>query len=110
MKLLFDQNLSFKLCEALADIFPGSSQIRLLGLGEADDRKVWQCAKDHGFVLVTLDSDFADMAALYGQPPKVLWLRCGNQPTAAVEKLLRSHAKTIAAFSQDAAAACLEIF
>ncbi len=23
MKLLFDQNLSFKLCQALADIFPG---------------------------------------------------------------------------------------
>ena len=31
MKLLFDQNLSFKLCQALADLFPGSSQARLLG-------------------------------------------------------------------------------
>ena len=37
MKLLFDQNLSFKLCQALADLFPGSSQVRLLGLAEADD-------------------------------------------------------------------------
>ncbi|SPE56360.1 hypothetical protein SBV1_2350001 [Verrucomicrobia bacterium] len=25
MKLLFDQNLSFRLCQALADLFPGSS-------------------------------------------------------------------------------------
>ena len=27
MKLLFDQNLSFKLCRLLADIFPSSSQV-----------------------------------------------------------------------------------
>ena len=55
----------------------GSSQVRLLGLAEADDRAVWQHAKANAFVLVTQDSDFAEMAALYGQPPKVIWLRCG---------------------------------
>ena len=109
MKLLFDQNLSFKLCQALADLFPGSSQVRLLGLAEADDSAVWQHAKANAFVLVTQDSDFADMASLYGQPPKVIWLRCGNQPTQAIEKLLRDHAQAIAAFEQDATATCLEI-
>ena len=45
MKLLFDQNLSFKLCQQLADLFPESGQVRLLGLSEADDRAVWQHAK-----------------------------------------------------------------
>jgi predicted nuclease of predicted toxin-antitoxin system len=80
MKLLFDQNLSFKLSQALSDLFPGSSQVRLLGLAEADDRAVWQHAKANGFLLVTQDSDFAEMAALYGQPPKVIWLRCGTRP------------------------------
>ena len=35
MKLLFDPNLSFKLCQALADLFPGSIHVRLLGLAEA---------------------------------------------------------------------------
>ena len=79
MKLLFDQNLSFKLCQALADLFPGSSQV--------------QRAKANAFALVTQDSDFADMAALYGTPPKVIWLRCGNQPTHVIEKLLRDHAR-----------------
>jgi predicted nuclease of predicted toxin-antitoxin system len=42
MKLLFDQNLSFKLCRRLADVFPESNQVRLLGMAEADDRSVWQ--------------------------------------------------------------------
>lgn len=40
MKLLFDQNLSFKLCVKLADLFPDSNQVRLLGLDQAEDRTV----------------------------------------------------------------------
>jgi predicted nuclease of predicted toxin-antitoxin system len=109
MKLLFDQNLSFKLCQALADLFPGSSQVRLLGLAEAYDAVLWQYAKANAFILVTQDSDFADLVSLYGPPPKVIWLRCGNQPTQAIERLLRDHAQAIAAFEQDPTATCLEI-
>lgn len=109
MKLLFDQNLSFKLCQSLADLFPGSSQVRLLGLAEADDRSVWQHAEANAFILVTQDSDFAEMAALYGHPPKVIWLRCGNQPTQAIAQRLRAHAQDIAEFGQDPNSSCLEI-
>ena len=109
MKLLFDENLSFRLCQDLADLFPDSSQVRLLGLAEAHDRAVWQHAKMNAFVLVTQDSDFADMAALYGHPPKVIWLRCGNQQIQTIEKLLRDHAQAILAFEQDSNATCLEI-
>lgn len=109
MKLLFDENLSFKLCERIGDLFPGSSQVRLAGLSKADDRTVWSYAGGNGFVLVTLDADFAERAALLGGPPKVVWLRCGNQPTAAIEKLLRGHAEAIATFAHNAAA-CLEIY
>jgi predicted nuclease of predicted toxin-antitoxin system len=78
MKLLFDQNLSFKLCRSLADLFPDSDQVRLVGLAEASDRAVWDYAKANGFTLVSLDSDFAEMSAWLGPPPKVIWLRCGN--------------------------------
>ena len=52
MKLLFDQNLSSKLCQQIADLFPGSNQVRQLGLAQADDRAVWQYAKANGFTLV----------------------------------------------------------
>ena len=110
MKLLFDQNLSFKLCQRLADLFPGSSQVRLLGLAEADDHALWHYAQANDFMLVSQDSDFADMAALFGPPPRVIWLRCGNQPTESIDKLLRDHAQVIASFEQDPAAACLEIY
>jgi hypothetical protein len=33
MKLLFDQNLSFKLCERLADVFPGSEHQSAVKVG-----------------------------------------------------------------------------
>ena len=109
MKLLFDENLSAALCARLADLFPDSSQVRLVGLAQATDSAIWERAKAGGFAIVSLDADFADMAALYGAPPKVIWLRCGNQPGAAIEKLLRDHAEAIASFEQDDAS-CLEIY
>jgi predicted nuclease of predicted toxin-antitoxin system len=110
MKLLFDQNLSFKLCQTVADIFPQSTHVRLLGLSEVGDQEVWDYAKAHGFAIVTQDADFAEMAALLGFPPKVIWLRAGNQSTEAISLLLRRQAGIIAGFCNDDDAACLEIY
>jgi predicted nuclease of predicted toxin-antitoxin system len=109
MKLLFDQNLSFKLCARLADLFPCSSQVRLVGLDQADDREIWEYAGSNGFAIVSQDSDFANLPALYGAPPKVVWLRCGNQPTAVVERLLRAHKDAISALDSASEQAVLEI-
>ncbi|MCG6207500.1 DUF5615 family PIN-like protein [Rhodopseudomonas sp. HC1] len=69
MKLLFDQNLSFKLCWDVADLFPDSRHVRGLGLMEADDRAIWDWARHNGFTIVSQDADFADMAMLLGPPP-----------------------------------------
>jgi predicted nuclease of predicted toxin-antitoxin system len=38
MKLLFDQNLSPRLVERLASIYPGSSHVEKVGLGKELDR------------------------------------------------------------------------
>jgi predicted nuclease of predicted toxin-antitoxin system len=110
MKLLFDQNLGFKLCASIDDLFPKSNHVGLLGLSKADDRNVWDHARAQGFTIVSQDVDFAEMAALLGSPPKVIWLRVGNQSTAAISTLLRRHAELIVAFGNDDRAACLEIY
>ena len=39
MTLLFDQNLSFKLAKKRDDAFPGSSQVKLLGMEEEQTAK-----------------------------------------------------------------------
>ena len=110
MKLLFDQNLSHRLCALLADTLPGAEQVKRVGLDQAEDAAIWDYALRGDYAIVTLDSDFADMAALRGAPPKVIWLRCGNQPTAAVEALIRGHADLIASFLASDELACLELY
>lgn len=110
MKLLFDQNLSHRLCRMLADVFPGAQQVKGAALDTATDDAVWHFARDGGFAIVTLDSDFADMAVLRGAPPKIIWLRCGNQSIEFVAALLRDHAAPIAAFEVDPGSACLELY
>jgi predicted nuclease of predicted toxin-antitoxin system len=110
MKLLFDHNLSHKLVPRLADLFPASTQTRLLNFSIASDPTIWQHAKDHGFVLVTLDKDFADLALQRGAPPKIIWLRCGNSTVATVERLLRANFKDIELFESSPSASVLEIW
>lgn len=110
MKLLFDQNLSFKLRQDIADLFPESNHVRFLGLSEVGDRVLWDYASANGFTIVSQDVDFAEMAALLGSPPQVIWLRAGNQSTAAISTLIRRHADLIVAFGNGNDAACLEIY
>ncbi|HEX2591786.1 MAG TPA: DUF5615 family PIN-like protein [Rhizomicrobium sp.] len=110
MKLLFDQNLSYRLCRALADVYPDARHVTTIGQRQAQDLAIWTYAAREDLMVVTLDSDFAELAALRGPPPKVLWLRCGNQPTDVIEMLLRRHANAIAGFADDPEAACLELY
>ena len=110
MRLLLDQNLSRKLVSRLSDLFPDSSHIQFHQLAEADDSEVWEFAKANDFCIVTQDADFAEKSRLYGSPPKVIWLRCGNAPTKQVEALLRSGEQTIEELWQDSDLHCLELF
>ncbi len=101
MKLLFDHHLSHKLVKRLADVFPDSTQTRLLGMSSADDIALWSHAKQNGFMVVSLDSDFYDLSVLLGHPPKLIWLRCGNSTVQKIEQLLRANAKRIEAFAAE---------
>jgi|SRR5215211_1521888 len=110
MKLLLDHHLSHKLVERLVDVFPDSTQTRLLGFAKTDDNVIWDFAKQNGFTIVTLDADYYDMSLLRGYPPKLIWLRCGNQKTTLIEKLLRDEFTRILEFEKDRAVGCLEIY
>ena len=101
MRLLLDQNLSPRLARALADVFPDCTHARDCGLSGADDRAVWDYAKTHGYVVVSKDSDFHQLSFVHGAPPKVIWVRLGNCPTAHIEALLRSRVAEITAFVDD---------
>ena len=101
MKLLFDQNLSPRLVQSLADLYPNSAHVQAVGLATASDDAVWTHAKASGFVILSKDEDFNDMAVIRGFPPKVLWLQLGNCTTGQVEAALRAHHAAILEFEHD---------
>lgn len=107
MKLLFDQNLSYKLAYRLADLFPDSTHVREVSLQASDDSVVWESAKQHGFMIVSKDSDFHQRSFLFGFPPKVIWVQLGNCTTSEVEQVIRKDFDAIKAFFEDPEAAFL---
>ena len=101
MKLLFDQNLSRKLPQKLADIYPASLHVIAAGLDTASDIQVREFAAREGFLLVSRDGDFADLDSVLGAPPKTIWIARQNVPTAEFERLLRVLHEQIEAFDGD---------
>jgi len=101
MKLLFDQNVSPRLPQLLADIYPESLHVRDVGLRDANDLDIWQYAKLRGYAIVSKDSDFQQRSLLDGAPPKFIWLRVGNCTTKRIEALLRSYSAAIHTFDLD---------
>jgi predicted nuclease of predicted toxin-antitoxin system len=109
MKLLFDENLSFRLVTALADIYPDSTHVRETGLLGASDRNIWNYAPEHGFLLVSKDTDFYERSIMFGAPPKIIWLRIGNCTVNDTLALLRSQYIVVRHFSEDAIASFLPL-
>jgi predicted nuclease of predicted toxin-antitoxin system len=110
LKLLFDQNLSRKLVTRLSDIYSDSSHVQFHDLAEKTDTEIWEFAKINDFCIVTQDADFAERSRLYGSPPKVIWLRCGNAPTREVEELLLSGIDAIQELLSNPNFHCLELY
>jgi predicted nuclease of predicted toxin-antitoxin system len=62
--------------------------VRFAGLEDASDHEIFQFAKENGFAVVTFDSDFVDLNAMHGTPPKVVYLNTGNLTTENITRLL----------------------
>jgi len=112
MKLLLDQNISFRITNRIQDIFPESKQVGDLGLENSKDSFLWTFAKKNGYCIVTFDGDFYDLGLIKGSSPKVVWLRLGNTSTQNIEKVLRKNFELIKSFLTDPnykEIGCLEI-
>jgi predicted nuclease of predicted toxin-antitoxin system len=112
VKLLFDQNISFRIIKKIESIFSDSKQVRSLSLENASDLDIWEYSKINHFTIVTFDADFSDIANIKGNPPKIIWLRTGNTTTKNIVEILKNHHSIISEFIQNSEynkIACLEI-
>ncbi|WP_310992780.1 DUF5615 family PIN-like protein [Aequorivita marina] len=112
MKLLFDQNISFRIVKQILENFPDSNPVRKLGLEDCSDKAIWEYAKQNSYTVVTFDADFYDLANLYGSPPKIIWLRFGNSTTLNIAHILNTKLSEITDFIKSSdfeSVACLQL-
>ncbi|MFK7784257.1 MAG: DUF5615 family PIN-like protein [Crocinitomicaceae bacterium] len=109
MKILFDQNISFRLVKRVGDIFPEVEQVRNLGLENSTDQEISNFAKENDYTIITFDGDFYDFSLVWGYPPKIVWIRTGNKTTNEIESILRKHQQNMEIFIADKELTCLEI-
>ena len=95
MKLLFDQNISPRILKVLPDELSNSQQVRFVNLENASDFEIFQFARANDFSVVTFDSDFVDLNAINGTPPKIIWLNTGNLTTSNIVELLSKNFEAI---------------
>lgn len=113
MKLLFDQNISYRIVKKVSDKFSGCLHVSSCGLNDAEDSDIWSFAKLNNYTIVTSDSDFYDLALVRGIPPKIIWIREGNLSTSELANLLVQNHQIILSFMFGKEAleenACLEL-
>jgi predicted nuclease of predicted toxin-antitoxin system len=89
MKIVLDANISWKLTAALNPVFGECAHVDLIGLDvPADDIDIWNYALQHGYIIITKDSDFVNLLELQGFPPKIVLLKTGNNSSKALMELL----------------------
>jgi len=110
MKLLLDENLSRRIVPLLQADYPGSTQVALLKLDASSDRQIWEYAKINDYLIVTRDSDFHELNTLYGSPPKIIWLKTGNQSKASTLRSLLDHKDAINFALFVESKSCVEIY
>jgi predicted nuclease of predicted toxin-antitoxin system len=101
VKLLFDENLSYRLAAQLAAVFPDSQHVDSVGFHSRTDIEIWNFAGNNGFIIITKNDDFRQRSFLSGAPPEVVWLLIGNAGTQRIAQLRIDSSQPIEAFYHD---------
>jgi predicted nuclease of predicted toxin-antitoxin system len=59
-------------------------------LRDAEDAENFETAKAQNIIFITKDSDFVDLVNLFGQPPQIILLTCGNTSNDRLKEILTS--------------------
>ncbi len=106
MKVWIDAQLSPALAPWLTTTFGvAANALRDIGLRDATDKDIFIAAQQANqqaeIIVMTKDSDFVTLLNLYGPPPQILWITCGNTSNAYLRQvLLRTFPQAIALFQQ----------
>ena len=60
---------------------------------------IWNFAKENGHIIITKDSDFLNLSRIFGQPPKVIYIKTGNCRNRIVLNFLEMNRDLISGFA-----------
>jgi predicted nuclease of predicted toxin-antitoxin system len=101
MRLLFNQNISFRIIERIKFHFPYATHVRDLGLEFSGDSEIWDFARGNDYFIITLDYDFKKLAERYGHPPTIILLRTYNFKTSELASRILSRKKQFYSLKQN---------
>ena len=62
--------------------------MRSLDLQRADDKTIFDAAKQAEAVIMSKDSDFLKLVDQFGAPPQIIWITCGNTSNSRIRAVL----------------------
>lgn len=73
MKLLLDENLSWRMIKPLQPFFKEVVHVANLQIAQpVDDISIWEYAKKNNFTILSKDDDFEKIVLLRKAPPKLV--------------------------------------
>ena len=109
MKLLFDQNIPYRVVKKIITDFPLAVSVIDVGLYEENDIPIWKYALKNEYTIISQDNDFDDLYLAWGHPPKIIIVGTGNISNADLTKLLISRKDRIGRFINSTGIGRLEI-
>ncbi len=83
-----DAQLPPQLANWLAETFNVKAYaLRDLNLRDAEDKQIFQEARQQDVVIISKDSDFVEMVLRFGSLPQLLWVTCGNVTNRRLQNL-----------------------
>lgn len=110
MKLLLDENISFRLKYLINDIFDEIIHVTTLSNVVLSDDEIWNIAKLQNYIILTNDRDFEDLSVFLGMPPKVIIIKTGNLNKNLLSEKIRNNISEITDFYYDKQLRILEIY
>lgn len=99
MKLLLDENLSWRMIKMLVSISEEIIHVSDLKIAQpATDISIWNYAKKNGFTIISKDDDFEKIVLLRKAPPKLIYLKTYNLDTKKLVDLILENKDKIIQF------------
>jgi predicted nuclease of predicted toxin-antitoxin system len=98
MRLLLDENISWRLVSYLRSHCAVVLHVRDTQLNNSPDTSIWRYAKQHGYDVITKDEDFLRLVLAEGFPPRVVAVQNAQVPVAKLAEFMLARLPQIESF------------